>query len=111
MDSEKFIKREAVRLQRIVVAPFGTPTKADTFTLAAISEQASTFLLLHGCQINHQPESTTIQYPQGTTRQILYPVTRDERYRVMLPDKTEIREVVNCFSASYNNLLLPIVRK
>ena len=79
---------------------------AESFTLLASSnERVDTFLRRHGCEIRHGPETDTLLYPVGTTRQRIYPTITDDRFRVRLPDGTELREVYRRFGA--NNLLLP----
>lgn len=79
---------------------------AETFsTSGASDERADAFLRKHGCEIRKGGETTTIIYPAGTIRQILYPTSTDERYRLRLPDGIEMREVHG--QMGVNNLLLP----
>ena len=79
---------------------------AESFTLLASSnERVDIFLRLHGCEIRHGPETDTLIYPGGTTRQRIYPRITEDRFRVRLPDGIELREVWRCFGP--NNLLLP----
>ena len=53
-------------------------------------------LILHGCTIDEEgtqgPECTVI-FPEGTTRQELWPRTMSARFRILLPDGFELREV------------------
>jgi hypothetical protein len=59
-----------------------------------IIEVLHLFLLHHGCTLEQVNENEAIlTYPPGTTRQELYPRTSDIRYRVMLPDGIELREI------------------
>ncbi len=44
----------------------------------------------HDCNIVESLESVVIHFPAGTTSQELHPRTTDTRYRLMLPDKTEL---------------------
>jgi hypothetical protein len=79
---------------------------AETFTTSGEShEYAHDFLRRHGCQIQQVGETNIIVYPAGTTRQLVYPITTDTRYRVRLPDGIEMREVHG--KLGINNLRLP----
>lgn len=54
-------------------------------------------LLLHGCAIRNEEEEgkphCTVIFPAGTTRTELYPRAMEARFRVVLPDGLELREV------------------
>ena len=79
---------------------------AETCTLPFLSnEQVASFLREHGCQIRRGIQQVLLVYPAGTTRQRLLPTTMEERFRLRLPDGTEMREVHGRWRV--NNLLVP----
>jgi hypothetical protein len=76
-----------------VFATEGPIEPAASITLIAMRPEASQYLETHGCTIVEKPGLVIVIYPQGATRQEMYPRTTCERYRVLLPDGTELREV------------------
>ena len=48
-------------------------------------------LTQHGCRIEGQGPECTVLFPEGTTRQELYPRTYESRFRILLPDGFELR--------------------
>lgn len=63
-------------------------------TIVHPGEVVRLFLQQHGCifTLTSQREAH-LTYPAGSTRQELYPRTAECRYRVLLPDGIELREV------------------
>ena len=61
------------------------------------SDRARDILLLHECAICDEEEEgksyCTIIFPAGTTRTELWPRAMEARFRVVLPDGLELREV------------------
>jgi hypothetical protein len=54
-------------------------------------------LVIHGCMFGMHEYGETIQFPEGTTRTLLY--NREgqpmNHYRLLLPDTLELREVLD----------------
>lgn len=64
----------------------------------SLAEEWRQVLLKYGCAFTMQEEyGETIQFPAGTTRTLLY--SREDqptnRYRILLPDGLELREVLD----------------
>lgn len=66
---------------------------AESITLSGMKPEARQYLEMHGCTIGEKAGLVIVTYPQGTIRREIYPRTTCERYQVMLPDGTELREV------------------
>jgi hypothetical protein len=100
LDFERLVRDGWYGLEAPIV-----PAETFSITRAESCEGAHAFLRRHGCQIQQVGQTDRIIYPAGNTRQLLYPTTHAERYRVYLPDGVELREVHERFGL--NNLLLP----
>lgn len=73
----------------------GGPIEVATpITMVHPGEVVRLFLQHHGCIIESISQSIArLIYPAGSTRQELYLRTFESRYRVLLPDGIELREV------------------
>ena len=56
-------------------------------------KEARQVLLNHGCTIDGNGPECTVIFPEGTTRAEIYPRTYQTRFRLVLPDGAELREV------------------
>jgi hypothetical protein len=74
-----------------------------------LGEIVSIFLRNHGCSIEQiSRQEDRLIYPAGSTRQELFPRTSDIRYKVLLPDGVELREIERR-GHQQNSLLVSIV--
>ncbi|MDQ2888421.1 MAG: hypothetical protein M3Y39_20340 [Chloroflexota bacterium] len=72
----------------------GVIVAATPVNVLHIGEVVHTFLHNHGCVIEPiSRQEDRLIYPVGSTRQQLYPLTSDIRYKVLLPDGIELREI------------------
>jgi hypothetical protein len=72
--------------------------KVQALLIFSLAEEWKQVLLIHGCTFGVLEEyGETIQFPEGTTRTLLY--SREgrptNRYRIQLPDGLELREVLD----------------
>jgi hypothetical protein len=72
--------------------------KVQALLIFSLAEEWRQVLLIHGCTFGVDEEyGETIQFPEGTTRILLY--SREgqptNRYRIQLPDGLELREVLD----------------
>jgi hypothetical protein len=76
----------------------GTFQELKTITLKQLIPEARDILLQHGCTMHEKRnEETLITFPEGTKRQTIWPRTISERYRILLPDGLELRQVEDRF--------------
>ena len=76
----------------------GTFHDIQTLTLWRLIPEAGEILLQHGCTMDEKGhEETLITFPEGTLRQEIWPRTANERYRILLPDGQELRQVFDRF--------------
>lgn len=54
-------------------------------------------LLDHGCTLQKQGNEYIVTFPEGSTRTLLYPHVLNSRYRIILPDGVELRQVADRF--------------
>ena len=65
-----------------------------TITLKRLIPEARDILLQHGCTMHDRgKEETVVTFPANTVRQLIWPRTVSERYRILLPDGQELRQV------------------
>lgn len=70
----------------------------QTITLKRLIPEAGEILRLHGCTLCDKGcEMTSVIFPEGTHRQEIWPRTLNERYRIVLPDGQELRQVFDRF--------------
>ena len=70
----------------------------QTITLKCLILEAREILLQHRCMLHDKAhEETLINFPEGTQRQMIWPTTISERYRIVLPDGQELRQVFDRF--------------
>ena len=67
-------------------------------TIKLLIPGAQEILLQHGCVMHDKGyEETLVTFPEGTQRQEIWPRTMSERYRILLPDGQELRQVFDRF--------------
>ena len=70
----------------------------QTLTLWRLIPEAREILAQHGCTLHEKGhEETLLTFPPGTRRQEIWPRTISERYRILLPDGQELRQVFDRF--------------
>jgi hypothetical protein len=69
-----------------------------TITVKRLVPEARDLLVQHGCTMHDRGhEETLITFPANTQRQLLWPTTISERYRILLPGGQELRQVFDRF--------------
>ncbi|MBV9711307.1 MAG: hypothetical protein JO011_10405 [Ktedonobacteraceae bacterium] len=72
----------------------GTFHSIETITLRRLIPEARELLVQHGCMMCEEGhEETVVSFPEGTKRQEIWPRVVSERYRIILPDGLELRQV------------------
>lgn len=98
--------------ERGIVFPLCGPTEpAEPVKLPGIFPKARSFLEQHGCTVTECGGGfVLVSYPEGTTNTEIYPRTCYARYRILLPDGTELQEsrpALSLCSYAPNCLYLP----
>ena len=69
-----------------------------TVTTGPLFSEPRTLMIEHGCMVLDQPDGKcVITFPEGTYEHEIFPRTLCERYRILLPDGFEMREVYDRF--------------
>lgn len=72
----------------------GTFQVVQSITLKRLIPEVGEMLVQHGCTLDNKGyEVTLVTFPESTHRQEIWPRTMSERYRIMLPDGQELRQV------------------
>lgn len=71
---------------------------AKSITLPNIYPEAKRYLERHGCTLKEEKGQVTLFYPEGTTKQEIYPRTMCKHYRILLPDGTGLWETYSWHS-------------
>lgn len=81
----------------VVGSPFGEKAEAKSLRLKGLLEAAEALLREAGCEVVRAKGTTDIllTYPTGTTRQELFARSMESRFRVLLPDGLELREMAS----------------
>lgn len=81
----------------LIGSPFGEKEEAKSLRLKNLLEAAEALLREAGCEVVRAKETTDIllNYPSGTTRQELFARSMESRFRVLLPDGLELREIAS----------------
>src|SRR5690348_370937 len=79
----------------------------DWMVLPEVVPAVRRFLEARGCVLTELNGSVTVKYPGGTRRVDVLPRGRYERYRVMLPDYTQLYELRPFASEGYSELWVP----
>ncbi|MDQ2884671.1 MAG: hypothetical protein M3Y39_01135 [Chloroflexota bacterium] len=76
---------------------FGEKAEAKSLRLKGLLEAAEALLKEAGCEIVRAKGTTDIllTYPAGTTRQEIFARSMESRFRVLLPDGLELREIAS----------------
>ena len=78
---------------RSYFAAIPVPTlPAQSIVLPGLFPSARRYLELHGCVVLEHDGKITIKYPAGTTSTEILPRTMYERFKIVLPDGTELQE-------------------
>jgi excisionase family DNA binding protein len=80
---------------------------AESIVLRGMFPAARRYLEEHGCAIVEENGAITVMYPTGTTRTEILPRTMCERYRIVLPDGTELQEARPFLMDGDNGLWVP----
>jgi hypothetical protein len=93
---------------RLYFASINVPTlPAESIVLHGLFPDARMYLEQHGCTITERNGEITVNYPAGTTSTEILPRTLYERFKIVLPDGTELREARPFLISTENCLFLP----
>lgn len=80
---------------------------ADSIVLRGMFPTARKYLEERGCVMVKENEAVRITYPAGTTRTEIPPRTMCERFKIILPDGTELQESRPFLMDGDNGLWVP----
>jgi hypothetical protein len=89
---EKSLNQEGELMQPIELKRLSEPEPVSSLTTPPIIPEALS-MLSHHCQIENHGTSCLVHFPEGTTRQEIYPRTFNERYLLLLPDGFKVQEM------------------
>ncbi len=78
---------------RLYFASISVPIRAaEPIILRGLLPEARAYLETYGCAILERAGVTTVRYPTGTTSTEILPRTSYERFKIVLPDGTQLQE-------------------
>jgi hypothetical protein len=87
----------------------GEPQAVRETRIPSPGSQVMAFLQEHGCVLVETDVCVHITFPEGSTRTEIYPRCMDARFRLCLPDGTQLHEVQPRFAdPTRRSLLYPM---